>query len=265
MLREYEKPGEELTMSISRRRSRALSPVFLSLAALYAAFAPVPALAQDDGAATPAVAQARAQALLSSSLAGTVESLPIEEGRAFSKGDILARLDCAVQRAQAEAASADVQAAQAELTARKALQARGGIGKVQVALAEAQAAGARARLELAEAVVDKCEIKAPFDGRVVELSVNEFEYVQPASPLLSIVSTQRPEVEISAPSGWLRRVSVGSIGEVRFNELDRSFAIRITAIGATVDPVSATVKLKAAFEGDVDGILPGMSGLARFE
>lgn len=142
---------------------------------------------------------------------------------------------------------------------------RGGLGRVQVDVAKAHAAAARARQRLAEAIVLGCEIKAPFGGRIVEIAVNEFEYVEPSQPLLSIVSTERPEVEISAPSVWLRQIEVGSTGHVRFDEATHSFPIQITGIGATVDPVSATIKLTAAFKGSVEGILPGMSGRASFE
>ncbi len=213
----------------------------------------------------PSVVRAKAKAEFSSSLAGTIVSLPFKEGSAFSKGGVLATLDCAVQRAEAEAAGADYQAARADFDAREALLARGGLGRVQVDVAKAQAAAARARQRLAEAVVEGCEIKAPFDGRIVEVSVNEFEYVEPSQPLLSIVSTERPELEISAPSVWLRRIEVGSTGNVRFDEATDSYPIRITGIGATVDPVSSTIRLTATFEGSAQGILPGMSGRASFE
>ena len=225
----------------------------------------LPVSAQDMSLSAPSVVRAKAKAKFSSSLTGTIKLLPFKEGDEFAQGAILTRLDCATQIAQLQAATADHQAAQADLTARKALHGRGGLGKVQVDVAEAQTVAARARQTLAEAVVDGCEIKAPFDGRIVEILVNEFEYVDPSQSLLSIVSTERPEVEISAPSVWLRKIDVGSVGEVRFEEVETSFAIRIVTIGATVDPVSATIKLTAAFQGDVQGILPGMSGRARFE
>lgn len=223
------------------------------------------ALAQEISTSAPSVVRAKAKAEFSSSLTGTIESLPFKEGRAFLKGDILATLDCDVQRAQADAAAADYEAARADFDAREALLVRGGVGRVQVDVAKAQAAAARARKRLAEAVVEGCAIKAPFDGRIVEISVNEFEYVEPSQPLLSIVSTERPEVEISAPSVWLRQIEVGSTGNVRFDETADSFPIQITGIGATVDPVSATIKLTAVFKGSVHGILPGMSGQASFE
>lgn len=222
-------------------------------------------LAQEPALLAPAVVRAQAEAEFSSSLAGIVSALPFEDGDTFAQGDRLVGLDCAVQKAEADAAAADNTAAQAEYQAGQALLARGGVGRVQVAVAEAQAAATQARQRLAEAVVSRCEIHAPFAGRVVETLVNEFEYVQASQPLLSIVSGERPQLEINAPAVWLRWMTVGSRGQVEFESLGDVFPVQISGIGAAIDPVSATIKIKAEFQTDIDGILPGMSGLVRFE
>ncbi|MDN3524180.1 efflux RND transporter periplasmic adaptor subunit [Halomonas sabkhae] len=221
--------------------------------------------AQQGGGEAPAVVRAEAEAEFSSILAGTVKALPFEEGASFAKGELLVQLDCAEQRAEAEAAAADYQAASAEYRSRQALLERGAIGRVEVEVAEARAAEARARRQLTQARVSGCDIAAPFAGRVAELSVNAFEYVEPSQPLLHIVSTERPTVEIQAPAEWLRWMESGTAGQVSFDEAEGSFAIEVTGFGATVDPVSKTVELTAAFQSEVPDILPGMSGIARFE
>lgn len=223
------------------------------------------AFAQEPVLSAPAVVRAKAEAQFSSSLSGTIRALPFGDGASFSQGDLLVGLDCDIQRAEAEAAAADNKGAQAEFQARRALFARGGVGSVEVSVAEAQAAATQARQRLAQAVVSTCEIVAPFAGRVVETLVNEFEYVQSSQPLLSIVSGERPELEINAPAVWLRWMQVGSDGRVEFEALDNSFPVRISSIGAAIDPVSATIKVTAEFADDISGILPGMSGLVRFQ
>lgn len=226
---------------------------------------PLHVSAQGAGNVAPAVVRANAEAEFSSSLSSKIDVLPFKEGSAFVMGDVLVALDCAVQMAEAEAASAEHKAAQAEFKAQQALLARGGVGKVQVEVAEAQAGATKARLQLAEAVVTGCEITAPFDGRIAEIMVNEFEYVEPSQPLLSVVSSARPELEINAPAVWLRWMDVGTEGGVRFEMVEGEFPIRITRLGAAIDPVSATIKVIAEFQGSVAEILPGMSGLVSFE
>ncbi|GED21231.1 efflux RND transporter periplasmic adaptor subunit [Halomonas halmophila] len=219
----------------------------------------------EEGGEVPAVVRAQDEAEFSSILAGTVKALPFKEGETFAKGDLLVELDCDEQLAQVQAASADYQAASAEYRSRQALLDRGAIGRVEVEVARARAAEARAQRQLAQARVSGCEITAPFAGRVADLSVNAFEYVEPSQPLLHVVSTQKPTVELQAPAEWLRWIEEGTQGRVRFDAAEGWFDIRITGIGATVDPVSKTVDLTAAFQKKVPGILPGMSGIARFE
>ena len=236
-----------------------------SILSLFAIVVPISSFAQESNVTAPAVVRAKAEAEFSSSLSGTIEALPFEEGASFAEGDILVRLDCAAQRAEAAAAAADHQAARVESEARRALLSRGGIGRAQVAVAEAQTAAAEARQPLAEAVIGGCEITAPFEGRIVETYVNEFEYVQPSQPLLSTVSSERLELEINAPAVWLRWMDIGTEGKVRFEAVEDAFSIHVLSIGAAVDPVSATIKVTAGFQGDIPKILPGMSGLVSFE
>jgi RND family efflux transporter MFP subunit len=220
-----------------------------------------PSGAQQVEFAAPAIIRADAEALFSSSLSATVEELPFESGQEFEQGDILVKLDCAVQRAQADAAAADHQAATAEFASAAALLDRGGTSRVRVTVLEAQAAAADARKNVAQAVVDGCVIKAPFDGRIVETVVNEFEYIAVGEPILSIVSTTRPFVEINAPSAWLKFVDIGSSGVFESMEQEESYSAVVSSVGATVDPVSSTVVLKARFEDPEIAVLPGISGI----
>ncbi|MHA6264413.1 efflux RND transporter periplasmic adaptor subunit [Arenibacterium sp. CAU 1754] len=243
---------------------RKSSKSFAALAAFFwiAAIA-TPVVAQETTA--PSVVRAKAEATISSVLSGTLDDLAFDEGDPFSKGDVLARLDCAIQHAEAEAARADAEAARSTFASRQALFSRGGIGRSEVEIAKASSAAADARTRGAEARLKGCQIVAPFDGKISEKFVNQFEYVQPAQPLFSIVSSGRPDIEIIAPTIWLRWMKIGQIGRLRLNAVEGTFDIRVTGLGSTVDPVSRTVKISAAFENDVPNILPGMSGLVNFE
>lgn len=243
-----------------RTSTHFFAAVVLSLLGASAAF---PVFAQDTTA--PSVVRAKAEATISSVLSGTLEILPFDEGDQFSQGDILVKLDCAIQQAEAEAARADAEAARSTYTSRKALFARGGIGRSEVEISKASAAAADARTRGAEARLRGCEITAPFEGRISERLVNTFEYVQPSQPLFSIVSSGRPDVEIIAPAIWLRWMEIGQPGRLRLDAVEGTYNVKVTGLGSTVDPVSRTIKMSAAFEEDVPDILPGMSGLVSFE
>lgn len=216
------------------------------------------------GLQAPSVIRSDSEAELSSILSSTVQTMPFNEGSVFNKGDLLLAFDCAAQRVEVEVRAAEYNAEKAEYTGRAALHSRGGIGKTEVEVSKGRMAAAKARLRQAKVVADGCEIYAPFDGRIAEVAINQYEYVEPSQTLLSIVSTKGPRLEIIAPSSWLKWLKVGAEGTVSFDDVDSSFYIKIDSLGATVDPVSNTIKITAVFLGDVNDLLPGMSGLVRF-
>ena len=49
------------------------------------------------------------------------------------------------------------------------------------------------------------------------------------------------------------------------HETNQSYAAKIEAIGANIDPVSQTIDLRAKFIMKHDELLPGMSGTVTFE
>ncbi len=218
-----------------------------------------------EPATAPSVARAEAQATLASTIAGTIEDLPFAEGSEFAKGDVLARFNCELYSAEAKALRAELQAAESRSSALEQLLERGAAGRAEVQATKALALAATANLETAEVRMKGCTITAPFDGKIIEYTANAFEYVQPSQPLVSVVSFGKPELEIIAPDTWLLWIAKGTTGQVQFEAAVGTFDIVITGIAPIVDPVSQTVKLLAAFQGDASAVLPGMSGLVRFE
>jgi len=222
-----------------------------------------PAVAESVTA--PSIARANAEATLSSVIAGTIVALPIDEGGDFREGDILARLNCELQEAEAAALSAEQEAAQSRSIALERLFKRGGAGRTEVEVAKSMTTAATAKLKSAEVRLKGCVITAPFDGKLSNYAVNTFEYVEPSNPLFSIVSSGKPDVEIIAPDTWLRWIAPGMVGQVELEAAVSTFDIVVTSIAPVVDPVSRTVKLSAAFQGNANGVLPGMTGRVKFE
>ncbi len=213
----------------------------------------------------PSLVRAQDEATLSSEISGKINALPFEEGAAFRAGEVLVDLGCAIYRSEAAAAFAESTGALAAVAANQALFDRGGLGRLEVDLAKAEAAAAAARAKSADLRIDACQIRAPYDGRVAEHAVSTHEYVEPGQPVLSIVSTGTPDLEIIAPAEWLRWVEPGTRGQLRLDARREDFTVTIETLGPIVDPVSRTVKLTAAFGGDAGGVLPGMTGLVILE
>ncbi len=210
------------------------------------------------------VLRARDMATLSSELAGRILSMPYADGQSFDEGDVLVNFDCSAYRARLTAAQASVRVAQEELGHTRQLASLNSVGRFEVTLAEARQSQARAEAEVYAVQVERCEIKAPFGGQVVQRLVKPHESVAAGAPLLEIVDNASLEVRLLVPSSWLGWLSPGQPFSFVPDETHRPLQARVERLGATIDEGSQTLLLIGTLPGDAPGLLAGMSGNAEF-
>lgn len=199
---------------------------------------------------------------LASELPARVKSVNVREGDSFRSGQLLVSLDCTVQQAQLEKASAALNAAEYTNKANQQLLAMKSIGDLESQLSGVEVVKARAEVAILAATIAKCDIKAPFSGRVATQKVRDHEYVQVAQPLLEILDSSKLELEFIVPSLWLAWLKPGTAFQVRIDETGKPYPARVTRLGARVDAVSQSIKVKAEFASAFPELLAGMSGKA---
>lgn len=204
------------------------------------------------------------EAKLSAQMEGRLIAMPKGPGAAFKRGDVLAEFDCGSQRAELAMASARFAKAQSTLDSQRALGKLNAVSELDLALAESDAAEAKARMQQTEVGVSRCKVLAPYAGRVVRRVANEFETLAAGATILEVVESGNLRLELLVPSRWLAWLKTGTVFSVRVDEIDREVPARVTSIGSRVDPVSQTVSVQAVFTANVPGVLPGMSGNANF-
>lgn len=204
------------------------------------------------------------QATFSSETIASVDSIPVKEGSQFHKNEVLLKLDCRLQTAELDKALAQQTSARMAQVSAKKLKSYGSISEFEYIKASSEAKIADAEVDKLHAVVEKCVIRAPFNGSVAELMVHEHETVKPGDPLLKIVSTDNLEFEMQVPSCWLTWLKTGTDFNVRINENDSLISAKITKINPQIEPVSRTVKIIATITPANPALLPGMSGEAIF-
>ena len=210
------------------------------------------------------VLRARSQAVLASELPGRVTEIPFAEGQSFSKGDVLVRFDCSAYQAQANASSAAVRATREELRNKQQLAALNSVGRFEVVLAEARQAQAQAESQVYQAQVQRCQVKAPFDGQVVVRRVQAHESVASGSPLLEIVDNRSLEIHLLVPSRWLGKLKPEQTFSFVPDETDTPINAVVKRLGARIDEGSQTLLLIGSVPANTPGLLAGMSGTAHF-
>lgn len=216
-----------------------------------------------------------------------VEETRLTERLAIEQQDVeLARAEYERQvdrRAQGAASVTDVERAQRSLlqAERVVLEVRQAIDAIAPRRLgfEASRAGAEAQRDLAQQNVDRATIKAPMDGILAALDVEENENVQPGSRVARIVDPRVIEVPIQLPASARSGIGVGDPATVfsRSHPPDCTWSATVTRVGAFNDPertftVFARIDQRgvplSAFAGgasDQQVLVPGMFVTARLQ
>ena len=222
-----------------------------------AALAPRAALERQD---IRAQLMPRRFTTIAAEIGAKVSAIAVGEGGAFGAGEVLVRFDCSLQQAQLQKAQAELEGAEQTLQANQRMEQLNAVGQLELDLSKSAVNKARAEVGAHQAVLAKCEVAAPFAGRVAEQKVREQQYVQPGQPLLDILDDSALELEFLVPSLWLRWLRVGRAFEVQIDETRRTYTARLTRMAARVDPVSQSIKVSAAITGRHPELIAGMSG-----
>lgn len=211
------------------------------------------------------IVRASSQATLSTDLTAFVTRIGFREGQHFLKGDVLIAFDCRMQEAQLAAAEATRREKKVAFKSANYLFRQNAGSKQDVETARALSEKASAESDVIRAKLDRCEIRAPYDGNVSELNISEHEMSVVGTPMLSIVRTGAPEIELIVPSTWLNAIKPGLKFDFLVDETRKTYTGVVKRTGATVDAVSQTIRVFAEFSKPETAVLPGMSGTAKFD
>jgi len=162
---------------------------------------------------------------LSAEVTGRVNKTATQfaNGGFFSKGDVLLRIDTqeyklAIVKAEATVAGANQQLAAAEAEYKQKLKEYRDVNPNKIsdyALRKPQFEEAKARLKAAEAdlalarlQLQRCDIVAPFDGRVVKKQADVGQYVRPGELLAEIYAIDIAEVRLPISQSQTRLIDL---------------------------------------------------------
>jgi len=161
-------------------------------------------------------------------------------------------------------AQAELAGAQETLDSRIRMQGLQQASDVEVALAAAAVTKAKGQIDLYQAQIAQCSIKAPWPGRVAKVHVRSFMTVTPGQPLVDIVKSGPLRLKLNMPSRLVGKVAKDTHLNVTIDETGKTYAARVVAVNSRVDAVSETVEVEAAIAQAHAELLPGMSGVAKF-
>lgn len=218
----------------------------------------------------PATAVSLNDAQLSAELVGVVETVPVRVGDRVAEGAVLAELDCASYtfksaqiKAQLDAAKArrelaDFQLGQVQKMQKENFASVEEIMRRKSAAREtdAQVAQLQASLQEAENLVKKCELRAPFEGVVIERNASPGQLANPGMPLLRLVDSNDLEVSAQIQEQDLARLRAAR--QVVFATASRQFPVTLRAVVPVVDTRLRSYEARFVFSDEKAA--PGEAG-----
>lgn len=203
-------------------------------------------------------------ATIAAELPGTVVEIGFESGTAVKEGDLLVKLDSSAERAQLRSAQAEAELAKADYERAQDLAARKVISRAELDAAQAKFAQRQAAVDNIQSLIDKKEIRAPFDGIAGIRDVNPGQMVRAGDKLLTLQALDKVYVDFSLPQQQLSEVEVGLPVVVTTDAIEgREFEGKLTAINSAVDPATRTVALQATLDNPDRALRAGMFARAR--
>ena len=221
---------------------------------------------------------AEKQATLRAEVAGAVLATYVEAGERVTRGQPLARIDDTAIRDQFLSARSGLTTAQTnadfaarELDRMESLLKAGAISERDAEQArraniasQSALADARARLSLAQEMLNDTQLRAPFDGTVSDRQVSAGDIVQPGSAMFTVIDPSTMRLEAAVPAEQLSAVRVGAPVTFTVNGYPgREFSGRVTRVNPVADPVTRQVRIFASIPNDGRTLVGGLFAEGR--
>jgi RND family efflux transporter MFP subunit len=229
-------------------------------------------------------------ATLSPSVSGIISTIRKREGETVKQGEVIVEMDTEYETLEAERrrliaeSKIEVEAARYRLDMLKLdldstqtlydstqsvsleelLQKELEYRMAQAELESLLKAEEREELELkiAQAQLEKRVIRAPFDGIVVSVLLEEGESCSPQQSLVRVVDVRKCRLIVHVEAATSRKMKTGTRVQVRIEDAQSPITLwgAVEFASPVVDPSSGLREIKVVFDNDGGKIFPGATG-----
>ncbi len=210
-------------------------------------------------------------------VSGYITEVLVDEGQRVRKGQMLFRLETQSLSQEANAAKANVEAAQVGVSQLKPLVEQGIISEVELETAKAKLAQAKASYESIVANIGYAHIRSPVNGFVGAIPYRKGSLVSPSSPkpLTTVSNTDQVYAYFAMNETDYLDFLLNTKGNQLQEKIDNFPPVRlqmangeiykragkIETVTAQVDPTTGTVSFRATFPNPNHLLVNGSSGV----
>ncbi len=196
---------------------------------------------------------------------GTLKSLSVREGSRVNKGEMVGCISSEAIQSSNHAAVSRLSQAEDGLKRAESVYQGGAVSEVEYINIKTQVEEARAAAAATRDALEKCTLKAPFNGVVGEVWPAEGTEVTLAQPILSILDLNSLEVHFSLPENEYRFLREGTPVKVEIPALGNSTDGKLSAKGISASALSRSYDCTVSIPSGVKGLMPGMVCKIRVE
>lgn len=197
--------------------------------------------------------------VVSADLAGTVDRIAFDSGKAVRQGEVLVQLDTRQERAQLAAAEAQRDLARQNFDRMQGLLRDNVISRAEYDSATADNKQMEARAGEIRAAIDRKTIRAPFSGILGIRQVNLGQYLSSGDPIVQLQSLNPIYVNFDVPQQATPHVRPGREVHITGDDLGGGgFSGRITAIDSVVNEQTRNIQVQAILANPEGRLRPGM-------
>ncbi|WIF65214.1 efflux RND transporter periplasmic adaptor subunit [Metapseudomonas otitidis] len=189
---------------------------------------------------------------------GRLARLHFREGEAVKAGDLLVSLDDAIARAELDQARANLDLAEKSYQRAQMLYKRGASNAQAQDEALSQQQAARASLALAQARLDKTQLRAPYDGVLGLRQVSPGDYLSAGQDIVNLEVLDPLKVDFRIPQKAVAQVQLGQAVEISVDAYPgERFLGRIAALNPRLDEVGRSQAIRAEIANADRRLKPG--------
>ncbi len=196
---------------------------------------------------------------IKSEVSGVVKAIHFQSGQSVKQGTLLLELDSSAEQARLQALQASRELAEINLRRDRQQFKINAISQAQLDAAESELKSRRAQEAQQRAIIDKRQIRAPFDGQLGIRQIEVGQLLNPGEVVVSLQNMERLYVDFNLPQQHLNEIHAGQPIHLQAN-IDTSLRVsgEIHAIHAEVDRETRNVQVEGVIENRNGAWMPGM-------
>ncbi|UYO73044.1 efflux RND transporter periplasmic adaptor subunit [Halomonas qinghailakensis] len=223
----------------------------------------------------PARVEATTRSNLSFRMAGELLEVNVSPGQQVTEGTLIARIDDRNVRSELDSARSRLELAQATRERMRYTLERGAISQARFDESEAEWRAARATFEQAEEQLENTQLRAPYDGVIAQVPVDNRQIVQVQETVAVIQQPGQLDVVFHLPQQIVQQIprsdsvspfETAMAFEVRFGNSEKPYLAQLASYTtqASAQSLAYEVTLRLPQPDDIT-LLDGMSATVRLD